>query len=301
MNPLISVIIPTFNSELYIKECLDSALSQTYKNVEILVIDDGSADKTRALLSSYEGKIRYYTQQNRGVSSARNLGIKESRGEYIAFLDSDDAWLTTKLEFQIEFLENNKDFSCVFSDVEFFDSQSTTIGFSRRRKNIPHNGKLSISTLLRFAPFPSSVLVRSDVFREVGVFDEQLRRAGDIDLFLRIAPRYLMGLIEKPLTRYRIHGKSISQSLDSYETLISVIDRFVTKNRIILKLNPRDVNSAYYKVHIDFGKHLLFLNKLEEARVHIKIASSYKLTHECLLLYSKIFLKRCIRLWCRNS
>ena len=106
MNPLISVIIPTFNRAHVLLRAVDSVLKQSYKNFELIVIDDGSTDHTDELLSSYvrEGKIQYLKQENKGVSSARNFGVKSSKGDWLAFLDSDDEWLKGKLQKQVDLL-----------------------------------------------------------------------------------------------------------------------------------------------------------------------------------------------------
>ena len=101
--PKVSVIIPTYNRAHYICETIDSILAQTYRDYEIIVVDDGSADNTRKVLQKYDGKVRYFYQKNRGPSAARNFGISQSQGEYIAFLDDDDLWTENKLELQIDF------------------------------------------------------------------------------------------------------------------------------------------------------------------------------------------------------
>src|SRR5690349_3602213 len=105
--PKVSVIIPTYNRAQFIARAVDSVLEQTYKDFEIIVIDDGSSDNTQEILKAYEGKIRYVYQQNKGISAARNRGIQEAKGEYIAFLDSDDVWKPEKLSVQVAILDVN--------------------------------------------------------------------------------------------------------------------------------------------------------------------------------------------------
>ena len=124
--PKVSVIIPTYNAARWIGETIDSVQSQTYKNYEIIVIDDGSVDSTREVLEKYIKNINYIYQDNKGVSSARNHGIKISAGEYIAFLDNDDIWLPDKLSLQIQVLESQKNIAMIFTDGELFDEYRVT-------------------------------------------------------------------------------------------------------------------------------------------------------------------------------
>lgn len=122
-NQKVSVIIPTYNLARYINETVDSVLGQTYKNYEIIIVDDGSTDNTKEALSEYGGKITYIFQENQGVSAARNKGIKEAKGEYIAFLDADDLWLKDKLELQIGLMNSNPEVAMIFTDGESFNEE----------------------------------------------------------------------------------------------------------------------------------------------------------------------------------
>ena len=121
MEPLVSVIIPTYNRSRFLGEALDSALNQTYKEQEIIVVDDGSTDGTSQLMREYEPRIRYIYQERSERSSARNRGVSESCGEYIAFLDSDDLWLPEKIERQVKILNENEGIGVVYTGVQFID------------------------------------------------------------------------------------------------------------------------------------------------------------------------------------
>jgi len=113
----VSTIIPAYNCERYIKETIESVLSQTYKDIELIIIDDGSTDRTGEIVRSFESKVEYIRQsKNTGPSAARNRGIEKAKGEYIAFLDGDDVWMPTKIEEQIKLLESNKDIALVYSN-----------------------------------------------------------------------------------------------------------------------------------------------------------------------------------------
>ncbi len=192
-EPLVSVIIPTYNSGRYIKEAIDSVLAQTYKNLEIIVIDDGSMDDTRTVLEQYAGKIKYFYKKNGGPASARNLGIKNSKGEYIAFLDSDDIWLTDKINLQLQ--EMSPDTGLIGSGTHegnksnFFITDITYVGL-----------------LIKNAFANSGTLVRRECFNKVGFFDEsdKFKAVEDWDMWLRIAREYNVKIIQRPLVKIRL-------------------------------------------------------------------------------------------------
>jgi glycosyltransferase involved in cell wall biosynthesis len=199
----VSVIIPVYNGEKYIAQTLESVLAQTYQDFEIIVVDDGSidgsADVIRNYTAKYSGKIRYFHQENRGIAAARNAGIKESRGAYIAFLDQDDLWLPDKLQKQINYFDNNKDAGLVYAH---------SIEFGDRSKNVPtaHHEGFILDKLIWGNFIPAlSVMVKKEVFNEVGLFDENRALMGcdDFDMWLRIAARYRVGHVDYELVRWR--------------------------------------------------------------------------------------------------
>jgi len=202
----ISLIIPTFNRAKHIEQTLLSAFNQTVKLDEIIVIDDGSQDNTKQLLEYYD--INYIYQENQGVSSARNRGIKEAKNEWICFLDSDDIWEDTKIEKQIAFhkLHPNILFSHTDELWRFNDKiikqkkhQLKTSGYCFKQ-NIPN-------TLIG----ASTVICHKSIFDNVGVFDEELQACEDYDLWLRILDKYELGLInEKLITKIAGHRGQLS-------------------------------------------------------------------------------------------
>ncbi|MBR2195065.1 MAG: glycosyltransferase family 2 protein [Salinivirgaceae bacterium] len=178
---LVSVVIPAYNAERTIKSTLDSILGQTYNNVEVLVIDDGSTDSTSIIVKSYsDTRIRLINKPNGGVSSARNLGIKSALGEYVAFCDSDDVWHPQKLEKQLEILRKD-------SSIDFIgcnrNNERTRVFFHNYSslKQISFN-----DLLLKVFPQTSTAVIKKCVFDDVGVFDEEQRYAEDVNLWLRI-------------------------------------------------------------------------------------------------------------------
>ena len=219
-HPLVSVIIPTYNRAQMLRQAVDSALEQDYPRTEILVIDDGSADETPIMLADYEDRIRFFRQENTGVSAARNLGIRASRGELIAFLDSDDYWLPGKLAIQADwFLRHPGALICQTEEIWIRNGRRVNPRLKHRKRE----GDIFIESLSLCLVSPSAVMLRRSLLDETGLFDPELPACEDYDLWLRISSRYRVGLIEKPLLvrrgghpgqlsaapgldRYRIHA-----------------------------------------------------------------------------------------------
>ena len=193
MLPTISVIIPTYNRASLLKEALDSVLAQTYTDYEVIVIDDGSTDNTEEMMQAFltDSRIRYIKQSNAGVSAARNHGIFEARGEWIAFLDSDDLWFPEKLEKQMAFLTEHPTAGAVCGpSYQYQDGRvvkdkngEMVLGWDREET-------LELTFVL-FAENcgvnASSVLVRKAVLHKAGLFDSSLKIGEDIDLWFRVA------------------------------------------------------------------------------------------------------------------
>jgi glycosyltransferase involved in cell wall biosynthesis len=209
--PLISVIIPTYNGERYIVRTVDSALTQTYPHREVIVVDDGSPDHTAAALKSFEDRIIYIRKANGGPASARNAGIARARGEYIAFLDGDDLWEKEKLSEQAAFLAGHPDCGLVYTNLSVIDEEDAVVSIPRRPRP---SGDLFMPLFMKNSVPTSSVLVRKVCFDCVGLFDEDrdLISVEDYDLWIRMASRYRIGFLNKPLLRYRVHHKGISKN-----------------------------------------------------------------------------------------
>lgn len=195
--PSVSVIIPTFNRSRWLIRALRSVLKQTFRDYEVIVVDDGSSDDTYQALASYMPMIRYVRQQvNRGVSAARNSGIRRAAAPWIAFLDSDDYWLEDKLSVQMEFLERNPGtLACQTEEIWIRDGRRV----NPRRKHRKPSGDIFAQSLKLCLVSPSSVVLKSSLLDEIGLFDESLPVAEDYDLWLRISCRYPVYLIDKAL------------------------------------------------------------------------------------------------------
>jgi glycosyltransferase involved in cell wall biosynthesis len=192
----VSVIIPTYNRGWIIKEAIDSVLAQDYREFELIVVDDGSTDDTDDILNSYRGDIMVFRQENQGVSAARNRGLAEASGRFIAFLDSDDLWLPQKLFRQIEFFDKNPD-AQICQTEETWIRKGVRVNPKNRHKK-PW-GMIFEPSLALCLVSPSAVMIRRSLFEKVGGFDETLPACEDYDLWLRISCRYPVYLIETPL------------------------------------------------------------------------------------------------------
>ena len=194
--PQVSVIIPTYNRAYVLGEAIDSVLSQTYDDLELIVVDDGSQDETRDIVASYNSRLTYLHQEHRGVSAARNLGIERARGNYLAFLDSDDLWLKEKLYLQMECMMADPETLICYTD-EIWIRKGVRV--NQMKKHRKYSGMIFEYCLPLCIVSPSSVLINRQLIDEVGVFDETLEVCEDYDLWLRISARYPIHFIETPL------------------------------------------------------------------------------------------------------
>jgi glycosyltransferase involved in cell wall biosynthesis len=222
-QPLVSVIVPTYNYGHLISETLLSIQSQTYENWECLVVDDGSTDNTTAVVSSIsrnESRVKLIRQENKGLAAARNTGIANSAGEYLQFLDADDLIESRKLAGQIEFLEQQEDVDIVYGDVRYFRTGNPEQLFSPGNENAPWvvplsaKGKDVVLSLLRNNfMVVSSPLLRRSVVTDVGLFDSGVKGVEDWDYWLRCAireKRFHFQDTEASRTLIRIHPNSMS-------------------------------------------------------------------------------------------
>lgn len=213
-NPTVSVIIPCYNRELTLSKTLDSALSQTVSDLEIIVVDDGSTDSSPQILQDYAarfpGKIRVFITANGGPYPARNLAIREARGRYISFLDSDDYWDEHIVAKELEVLRANAALGLVHAGV----TQVTGDGEVYRRRTIGRHyvGDCFRKLLIRNGIGTSSVMVPRHVFEKVGDFDEQYAARGDWEMWTRIASEFPVGYVNEPLLFYRVHDGMMSSN-----------------------------------------------------------------------------------------
>lgn len=206
--PRVSVVIPTYNYARFLPRALDSVFAQTWRDHEIVVVDDGSTDDTPEVAKAYGERIRYLRKENGGVSSARNMGIEAARGELIAFLDADDAWREDKLARQVAFLDENPWAAMVFSDMSHWvNGREVHRAYLRERGYTKvASGRIFLNLLEECFIFVPTVMVRAACFREVGLMDTALSNSEDLDMWLRIAARFEIGFIDEPLALRHEHG-----------------------------------------------------------------------------------------------
>ncbi len=213
VNPRVSVIIPAFNYGHFLPEALDSVLAQSFQDFEIIVVDDGSTDTTQEAVSAYIKKnpkrIRYFYQDNKGPAAARNKGIREARGEYIAFLDADDLWLPKKLDLQIDRFQNNPNCGLVYTGYYLMNECGAIQGIYSMQPVPKEIIKKRILLTNPMAGTPT-IMVRKSCFEKVGYFDEDLVSAEDWDMWLRIIRKYDFAHVREPLVKVRLHKESQS-------------------------------------------------------------------------------------------
>jgi glycosyltransferase involved in cell wall biosynthesis len=230
-RPLCSLVMPSYNVERYIADALDSALAQTYRPLEIVVIDDGSTDGTADVVAGYREhpEVVYVRQENRGLAGARNRGVAESHGKYVGLLDADDIWMPTKVEKCVALLEAQPDVGWVTTDCFLMqDEQKTQDHYygTFEPKEFP-TGAAQLPTLATRNFMSVACVIRRSLFDRFGTYDEGLRSSEDYDLWIR----FMLGgtavaRIDEPLGWYRLRADSLSADpAPQWETHLTVLER----------------------------------------------------------------------------
>jgi glycosyltransferase involved in cell wall biosynthesis len=208
--PDVSVIIPSYNSAKYLAEAVDSVLSQTFRDFEVLVIDDGSTDNTEKIAANYAAPVRYIRQENSGVAVARNHGVNESRGRYVAFLDADDTWRQDKLEVQVKALSENPGYRACYTAFTVVSPNLTPLNVVRSWRR----GTALEDLLTRGNVIGSicSVICERSLFETTGGFDPSLSQCADWDMWVRMSPLTDFLYIDAPLVTYRQHASNMSRN-----------------------------------------------------------------------------------------
>lgn len=312
--PLVSVVIPTYNRAALLCEAVDSVLQQTYRNIEIIVIDDGSTDDTAAAMQGYGDRVRYSRRANAGVNAARNLGIKQSRGEFLALLDSDDLWAPYKIELQVELLQSFAEVGFTFSNFHIFkgaapdaDANSIADGLStwfehvagrvdpyrwQRQFTAPKAGSsrllceeftIRAGDIYRsslFCPYvlPSTALIRKAALPPQLRLPEFDSTCGDWEFFARLSKERGCLYAELATTFNRSHEDAVRLTrVDSSVQLgrrIAMIDRLWRADRAFYSEHRDEVDEIQRRLLLEAAKQHLFAARSAEARTHLKRAGA---------------------------
>jgi len=232
--PKVSVIIPVYNGTNYLQEAIDSLLSQTYGNREVIVVDDGSTDETWSVIQSYGSNVRGIHKGNGGVASALNCGVRESTGDYIAWLSHDDLFLPTKLVRQVEFLRRFPEFKACYTDYYVIDEDGKIL----REVETPWYPRLEAIRTLFGGVYVngSTMLIERSCFEKVGLFSERLRYTQDIEMWLRLLRHFEIGRVPEKLGKQRIHsgqgsGNFERHTIETEEMFKNVLEEML-KDRV---------------------------------------------------------------------
>ncbi len=301
--PKVSIVIPAFNASNYLAEAIESALNQSYKNIEIIVVNDGSKDggKTREVAERYDDKIRYYEKENGGSSSALNFGIQKMSGEWFSWLSHDDLYYPNKVLEQIKYInehlnnydDENLSYNVFFAAANLIDASGKIISKTSKKKLKLTNKKINkeksylhlIAEPIQDGFHGCSCLVHKKAFERLGMFDENLRLLNDMDMWFRLyANCYSIHFIPKVLVKGRVHSKQVSRSIGfSYHNPEQ--DMFWARSLQWLKDNCL----KEFKLFYIFGKTAYLKTRYKEADEAFKIARNIDKGKTIILFICKMF------------
>ena len=259
---LVSVVIATFNMGRYLPQAVQSVLSQTYSNVEILIIDDGSTDDTAQIIRRWDQheRVRVYRQSNGGQAQARNRGVALSKGRYVAFLDADDEWLSHKLSRQMPLFANPQ-VGVVYSEYECMDGEGRALPKPPTRM---YRGRVTAALLIdNFVSFQTAV-VRRECLERHGAFDESVRMGDDYDLWLRLSAHYEFDFIPQPTARYRVWSGQMSKNYRRrYESAIRTMRCFLEHNPGLVSAGQ--IRAAWAHTYTGRGNNTLWQERKRAA------------------------------------
>lgn len=252
--PLVSVVVPCYNHEKYVKETIESILNQTYKNIELIVIDDGSKDNSPRIIQALadEYGFTFIHRSNKGLSATLNEGIKLSKGKYFSPCASDDIYIFDKIEKQVQFMESSPEYGMCYGKIIEFNE----IGYKRKREIKNFKSGWIFEELLKcsFAIPAITVMIKKDIYNNIGLYDENLY-IEDYDMWLRIANKYQIGFLNDYLAYYRRHETNMSkQAFKMYKAQEHILNKWS---------NYEKINKVLTYWHIDWFNRLARYNKKE--------------------------------------
>lgn len=260
-SPAVSVIIPAYNYARFLPQAIESVITQTLRDFELIIVDDGSTDDTAAVARKYlsDLRVRYICQENRGLSAARNTGIRQARGEYIALLDADDVWLPLKLEKQLLLFEKAEDVVLVYCMVDFIDESGDMLPHI----SWPHKKDASYKDLM-YMPWVvgsgSSVVIKKAIFNESGLFDESLTSVEDTNMWIRILRYRKSAYVDEILVKIRKHRQSMQSNLKRME------ENNLRHVQKCIELFP-ELEDYRKEAHFEIFKGLMYLAYLYNKKV----------------------------------
>lgn len=269
-QPLISVIVPAYNTAGTILDSLDSVFAQTFKGYEVIVVDDGSPDNVNDVVKkAYGSKVKLISQPNQGLAGARNTGIKQAAGRYIAFLDSDDAWLPDKLAEQVKQIEEHPEADVLYTNCYFWDGKKTLGEWTDVHQQ--KNGQIARELISREVMLPVlTTLVKADALQRAGMFDASLRQVEDYDLWLRLALKGANFLAHAaPLAYYRLNP----QGLSSNRLLMARTQAGIYKRLAISA--PQDYRGELSRQYQVFAAEVLHQKRLNALKSRRYLAASW--------------------------
>ncbi len=266
----VSVIIPVYNRVKVIDRSINSVINQTYPINEIIVIDDGSNDGTYDLVKRNFPQVSLQYQENKGVSNARNIGIKLAKSEWIAFLDSDDEWLPKKVEEQISLLNINLSFKICHTDEVWIRNQVRVNPMKKHRK---YGGDIYNKCLPLCVISPSSIIIHKDIFNDIGLFDEELPVCEDYDMWLRICSKYsVLFLDQKLINKYGGHDDQLSKKywgMDRFRLI--ALEKMIDNPNLNSTDRMATINMAIDKTRILQKGYIKHNHKIESQEISEKL------------------------------
>lgn len=221
-TPLVSVIVPTHNRLDYLREAIASVLQQDYAHLELIIIDDGSTDGTQtAMYRFHHPKVRYLARPNRGAAAARNAGLKLARGSLVAFLDSDDLWEARKVGLQVRQFQQQPQLGMLATNFKYVDSARCPVSDPAKPYGYQIKDFIGDIADSEFPMATSAMMVRRDVFDQVGMFDETLRISEDLDLWIRIGLAFPVAYLDQVLVSIRLHDDHLMRSTPRYQVWLN--------------------------------------------------------------------------------
>lgn len=297
-NPRVSVIIPTYNRAHMIVECLDSVLNQTYGDFEAIVVDDGSTDDTEKVVKPYLDRITYIKQENQGNAAARNAGIREAKGEILAFNDSDDLWLPDKLERQVRYLDEHPDVDMVCGNGVFFGDQKIEgkkVIPDKRAVPLESDGVTLKAIFMKSSIRTPTIVARRHVIEATGGFDPDFKVCVDLDFAFRVLMKFKVAFINQPLFKLRRHtghigGDSERRTLFNIKAIEKLLREYPEARDLIGQDNiNKRLAYRYYRLGGIYRKK----KRKSEALEAFKKALSYRPFYaSCLLQYGLCLIKK---------